>query len=73
MTSRKRARAVKDLFPSELKGEWKKLGRRAMRLWKASGGVDPEIDVLFKRMDAIDRAIGKSTAAPRRTRGASTR
>lgn len=64
---------MKDLYPSELKVEWKKLGRRAMRLWKASGGIDPEIDVLFKRMDAIDRAIGKSTAARRRPRVASTR
>ena len=50
---------VKDLPPSKLKAEWKSLGRRAMRLWKASGGVDPEIDVLFKRMDAVDRAMAR--------------
>ena len=53
---------VKDLRPSQLKGEWKKLGRRAMDLWKRSGGVDPEIDVLFKRMDAVDRALAKAPA-----------
>jgi hypothetical protein len=50
---------VSKLYPSQLKAEWKKLGRRAMRLWKATGGVDPEIDQLFKRMDAIDNAISR--------------
>jgi hypothetical protein len=50
---------VSKLYPSQLKDEWKKLGRRAMRLWKASGGLDPEIDALFKRMDAVDRALDK--------------
>jgi hypothetical protein len=56
---RKGPPAVKHLAPSQLKEEWKKLGRHAMRLWRASGGVDPEIDRLFKRMDAIDRTIGR--------------
>ena len=71
MTTRARARAVKDLYPSELKVEWKRLGRRAMRLWKATGGLDPEIDLLFKRMDAVDRAMAR--VSRRRQLGASTR
>jgi len=53
---------VKKLDPSQLRSEWKKLGRRAMKLWDASGGADPEIDVIFKRMDALDRALAKAPA-----------
>ena len=56
---RKKLVPVSKLYPSQLKDEWRKVGRRVMRLCKASGGMDPDIDRLFKRMDAIDRALSK--------------
>jgi hypothetical protein len=67
MTSRiRRKTPVKKLYPSQVKAEWKSLGRRAIRLWKLSAGLDPEIDKLFKRMDACDRAMAREARRQRR-------
>jgi hypothetical protein len=61
----KRLGPKKKLYPSQLKQEWKSLGRRAMRLWRMSGGLDPEIDLLFKQMDAVDHELAKLERPPR--------
>ena len=63
---------IKNIPPSQLVVEWKRLGRRAVRLWRESGGLNPEIDILFKRMDAADRALAKTSRVPRHQRRATT-
>lgn len=53
----KRKSPAKKLTRSQLDAEWKRLGRRATRLWKQSGGVDPEIDRIFLAMDQLSRKL----------------